>query len=275
MRQVLYFVLIVCFSSIISGCGNSPEIIANTQPPTSTETPTKTYTPLPTATIENTPTNTPTEIPTETPAPESPYTVLFVESDRGMISGKMTVTYAMIVTGFEPNEKFFMEFYKYMPGDLGGERREFYTEGFLLVKSVESGEAFTPGLQGFAPGEPFRVSLMNADGDELASARIVPMPLEVRGQDECVLSIIIGNSTGEIFHIEGAGFEPNEEIEFTSVSEGETIPSTVLIESDGTFENILLPAVVGKDSGNASVAAKGMNCDLYLEYAWGAAAFDQ
>ena len=275
MRNVLYMLALLCFASMISGCSNSPEAITNTQTPSSTEIPTKTDTPPPTATIENTPTNTPTEVPTETPAPESPYSVLFVESDRGIISGKMTVTYALIVIGFEPNERFFMEFYKYLPGDLGDNRREFYTEGLLIVKSVENGEAFTLGLQEFPPGEPFHVILLNSDEDELASARTVPNPIEVHGQDECALFIIIGDSTGEIFLVEGEGFEPNEEIEFTSVSEGETLPSTISAESDGSFENILLPAVIGKDSGNASIAAKGMKCDLYLEYSWGAAAFDQ
>lgn len=267
------YVYRICFVLVISGCSGSSESTANTPSPSFTETPKSTQTPSPTVTAESTPTETPTDVPTETPTPEPTHFVIFVERGRGMVSGKMTVTYAMVVTGFEPNKNFFMEFHKYVRGDLG-QKIEAYTDG-LIVRSSENGKAVTLGLQDFSPGEPYYVTIVDTNGDELASARTIPFPLEARGQDECVLSIIIGSSSGEIFQIEGKGFEPNEEIEFTSTSEGEVISSTISTKSDGTFENVLLPAVIGKDSGDASVSAKGVNCDLSLEYSWGAAAFDK
>lgn len=273
MKFKSLIVISFCIILITSSCNASTEAIANTSTPSFTETPMKTHTPPPTATIESTPTDIPTEVPTETPVPEPTHNAVFIETDRGMVSGKMTVTYTMVVTGFEPNENFIMEFHKYVRGDLG-QKVEVYSDG-IFVRFSDSGKPITLGLQDFSPGEPHYVTLINADGIEVGSARTIPFPLEIRGQDECVLSIIIGSSTGEIFLVEGEGFESNEEIEFISVSEGETIPSTISAEPDGTFENVLLPAVIGKDSGNASIAAKGMKCDLYLDYSWGAAAFDQ
>jgi peptidyl-prolyl cis-trans isomerase A (cyclophilin A) len=75
------------------------------------------------------------------------------------------------------------------------------------------------------------------------------------------------NATG--FIIWGEGFEPDEEIDATSLSEGEVRKSKIKAGGAGRFMTIVGPAVVGKKSGSATYGVVGKSGEVKVSYQWG------
>jgi hypothetical protein len=84
------------------------------------------------------------------------------------------------------------------------------------------------------------------------------------------LSVELMDPTGNVFRIRGEGFEPGEEVRTPHRSEDEVLDGiTKTASPTGGFEFIMLPAVVGKTGGSASISATGQACSVpALPYKW-------
>ncbi len=121
-------------------------------------------------------------------------------------------------------------------------------------------------------GEPLELALVAEDGSGQVVARIIPAPIEASGAGGCRLSIELMDPRGSAFRIKGEGFEPGEEVRTPHRSEDEVLDITKRASATGGFEFIVLPAVIGKTGGSASISATGRVCSVpTLSYRWGTA----
>lgn len=120
----------------------------------------------------------------------------------------------------------------------------------------------------FAKGEAFEFALTNKNKTIITFFKIIPVPIEAT-QGRYRLWIELKSLGGDAFIAWAEGFEPGEEIEFLSTSDGEIIPGKVKAGADGRFSVNLLPAVVGKEAGLASFTVKGKAGEVTVSYEWG------
>ena len=121
-------------------------------------------------------------------------------------------------------------------------------------------------------GEPLTLALVAEDGSGQAVARLVPAPIEARGAGGCRLSLELMESTGNTFAVRGEGFEPGEEVRVLDRSGDEIVEGKRRTSPSGGFELVMLPAVVGRTGGEASISAIGRTCSVpALPYGWGTA----
>gem|GEM_PF-4289855 len=73
------------------------------------------------------------------------------------------------------------------------------------------------------------------------------------------------------FGFEGQGFLPNETLEITSISSGETLNLSLNADEKGSFQAGMSPVVIGKDGGNGTIIVKRKNNaeSGTLNYTWG------
>jgi peptidyl-prolyl cis-trans isomerase A (cyclophilin A) len=120
----------------------------------------------------------------------------------------------------------------------------------------------------FLKGEAFQVALISEDKTIVAFAKTIPNPIEaIQGPYRLWVELGTPNATG--FIIWGEGFEPDEEIDATSLSEGEVIKSKIKAGGAGRFMTIVGPAVIGKKSGSATYGVVGKSGEVKVSYQWG------
>ena len=69
--------------------------------------------------------------------------------------------------------------------------------------------------------------------------------------------------------LQGAGYEPNVDIQFLSESEGEHHDGQVKADTDGNIFFALGLGVKGKEKGVAKVSVISRGCSLSLSIPWG------
>ena len=121
------------------------------------------------------------------------------------------------------------------------------------------------------PGEPVEFALISDDQTVSAYAKAIPFPIEAK-EGSHRLWVELASPGGEFFDIECEGFEPGEKVQTISKSEDEIIQNTDTISAKGTLSVIMLPAVIGKQSGTATFTVIGKSCNLSVHYKWGPAA---
>jgi hypothetical protein len=124
----------------------------------------------------------------------------------------------------------------------------------------------------YAMGQALNIALMNSDKSIRVYAKVIPFPIEATDGKGCSLSAELLSRDGLSFMISGRGFEPSEEILDKEGSENESMEDTITADSNGTFSRVELPAVIGKQSGTAQLNTVGRQCNLMVQYEWGAAA---
>jgi hypothetical protein len=121
-------------------------------------------------------------------------------------------------------------------------------------------------------GEPLEAALVAEDGSGRVTTRIVPAPIEARGAGGCRLSVELLEPTGNTFAVRGEGFAPGEGVRVLDRSGDEVVEGSLKSSPTGRLELIVLPAVVGKAGGKASISASGRACSVpALPYKWGTA----
>ena len=99
---------------------------------------------------------------------------------------------------------------------------------------------------GVTPGEAIDYVLLSMDGKIHAAAHIISRPLESHGISGQTINLEVKSLDGELFLLSGENFKPNEELSFTSISEGEQFTHPFKVNKDGTFIMTLMPKVIGK-----------------------------
>ncbi len=114
-------------------------------------------------------------------------------------------------------------------------------------------------------GESFTLTAINtADGKMIARETFVPFPIRASDGNGHELEVKPIGTDGEVFEIQVTGFGDDEEIDFSSSSEGEVQSGKVY----GKYIRpmFICPSVVGKDSGMVTVS---FNRDLKVSWCWG------
>ena len=115
------------------------------------------------------------------------------------------------------------------------------------------------------------LALFDPTSGQVAFAKIIPFPVIAEGAGGCRLSLEIASRDAMVLLATAEGFEPGEELATTSKSNGEVIRHKHRFLKDGPIAG-LQPAVIGKDSGDASFTVEGAKCEVTLNYKWGKAA---
>ncbi len=198
-------------------------------------------------------------------------------------TGTARFTYKLLGKGF-PSKKSFTLWGT--PFDTDPDQRVPFPIGFMGEFSIDpdSLEALTSNLGGrldratfyvkdFLKGQPYELALISEDLAVKAFAKVIPLPLEARGEGQCRLWLELVNLAGLGYDVYGEGFEPFEEIDIGLQAEG-AAPSgkTLKASKDGTFTMPLRPGVIGQDGGKAIITARGKFCQLTVRYQWGSLA---
>jgi len=119
-----------------------------------------------------------------------------------------------------------------------------------------------------ASGEPCRFVLSNPKKKFLVTGTVVPYPIESK-DGNCRLEARRASNQGEAILLYADGLQPNSEVPLQSSSENEAHSASVQVDGHGHAGTVILPFVIGKDSGvlKAWIATKG--CSVSVEIPWG------
>lgn len=196
-------------------------------------------------------------------------TVNFVKVGEGTSpEGKPTINFSLAGVGLSKDKVYYLW--------SKGLRQSAPTQ-YPLEMSIGDGGYVVPkgssapmslGLHSYAKGEALTVALMTADKSIIAFGKVILYPIEAKQGSRRIWVELIG-ATGNSFVIYGEGFEPNEELETTSASDGEVVKYKTKVNGNGQFVTMLLPAVVGKQSGLATFTVVGKAGTLTVSFEWG------
>jgi hypothetical protein len=119
-----------------------------------------------------------------------------------------------------------------------------------------------------AAGEPVRYALTSADGKLIVPGTVVPNPIEKQAGN-CRLEARLALPDAEGVLIYAEGLDPNADVPFQAISEGDAHPSSFHSNAHGHAATVDLPYVKGKIAGvlRVSLAAKG--CSVAIDIPWG------
>lgn len=189
------------------------------------------------------------------------------EKSRGTQDGLEVVRYVFKADGF-PGDKSYVLVGKRMDG-----KPQEVARGFRIGESGRvldpDGDEFVLSLGRLFRGEYVVFALISEDGASKAFVELTPYPIEAEGKGGCRLSVRPMMLSGQMFQINGSGFEPNKKLKIVSFSSNEVARSSAEGRPDGTLKHVILPAVVGKTGGDASFAASDSACEVKVDYKWG------
>ena len=120
-----------------------------------------------------------------------------------------------------------------------------------------------------APGLPHRIGIASEDKKFRAAALVVPNP--VVGEDKgCKVEVIRVREDFSLAVIKGKGFQPNNEIHYSSNSAGEKLKGSFKANEKGEFSLGFGPGVKGKQEGTDKIEFKAPGCAPSASYHWGA-----
>jgi len=123
----------------------------------------------------------------------------------------------------------------------------------------------------FSPvkSEPIRLVLVSDDERHLrAFLNFAPIPNRAVEKD-CSLEEVMLAPNASLIALQGAGYEPNADIQFKSESEGEHHDGQLKTDSEGKFFFALGQGVKGKEKGMTKVNVASQGCSLSLTIPWG------
>jgi len=133
----------------------------------------------------------------------------------------------------------------------------------------ENGAEFEFGLRKMLEGEAVEFALISSDKSKKTFVEITPFPIVAQGKGDCRLSVKLLSIGGDVFQIKGEGFIPKQELKVIAKSNGEFGGFPVKGTNDGVFSIVVLPSVVGKSGGEASVTIADATCSATVRYKWG------
>jgi hypothetical protein len=183
--------------------------------------------------------------------------------------GKPGMNLRPVAVGLSPNKVYYLWSKKLgqnSPTQLSPLEMNITSEGSIVPKGSTTPISLT--FDSFAKGEARIIALMTEDKSIISYGKVVMYPIQAKQGNSRIWAELM-SSSGELFAIYGEGFEPNEELNATSNSEGEVIKTTFKVDGNGRFTNALLPAVKGKQSGLVIYTVVGKAGNLTLSFEWG------
>lgn len=135
-------------------------------------------------------------------------------------------------------------------------------EGVVSVAKMPDGL----GMIGPVKGQAFDVALTVPGSDLRAQAKVIPFPIEARGEPGCLATAELISRNGDLFAITFSGFKPAESVEITSTFKKEVRKETQTATEKGEVGIVVMHSRRG---GAASASAKGSTCTVTLQYAVG------
>lgn len=125
---------------------------------------------------------------------------------------------------------------------------------------------------GYAPGEPYRLAVISADGSARVYAEAFPSAVE-SVVDSMRIHLEMVDAFGLEYAVIGEGFRPGSKIGITTRSGDHSGSQKMIVPADGTFRLEVLPQVAGEPTGFTSVTIDVGHRHLTLEWEWGRGAF--
>ena len=196
--------------------------------------------------------------------------ISFVRAGEGTSpKGYPTIKFELVAYGLPKDKVFYlwnMGLDQSTPTQLPYEMK-IAEDGYIMAGNSR----LSLSLGDFAKGEALSVALITTDKSLIAYGKIMLNPIEVKTGTYRMWAELI-SPAGTAFVVYGEGFEADETLETTSASESEVLKSTAKVDITGKFLTVLLPGVVGKQSGMATYTVVGEKCSLSLSYEWGSPA---
>jgi len=117
------------------------------------------------------------------------------------------------------------------------------------------------------PGLPHRIGIASEDKKFKAVVLVVPDPI-IATDKGCSVEVIRVREDFSFTVVRGKGFQPNDEISYTSNSEGEEIKGSLKADEFGQFSFGLGPGVKGKTKGTAKIDFKAPGCAPSVSFHW-------
>ena len=199
------------------------------------------------------------------------------EVDRSTDGGQLKVQYNVVVTG-APKDLL----YTFSAWPINAAAPVEQMKGLsILEDGVVACAGRKPGQCGekeqpddpveftFMPGkgEVFRLALISADGKWRIFCAMVPDPI-IKTDRSCSLEVIRLTPKFELTLVRGKGFQPNEDLVFTSKSYDESHVIKAKADANGEYQSALLPVVKNHANGTTALQLKGASCAPEVSFAW-------
>lgn len=119
------------------------------------------------------------------------------------------------------------------------------------------------------PGLPHRIGIASEDKKYKAVVMVVPDPILAKDKG-CSVEVVRVREDFSLALFRAKGFQPDEEIKYTSNSEEEEIKGSLKADSQGAFSITIGPVAKGKTKGTDKVDFKASGCSPSVSYHWGA-----
>ena len=184
--------------------------------------------------------------------------LVITEKQRMSFRGSTMVGYGIRATGFSAEENWTL--WQKMGGDFKRLPATLTQEGTVqIIAGVD-----TIMLGGYMRGEPFDLAMFAGDSGKRAHAKVYPFPIQAQGEGGCSATLELLSESGYLFLVLFQGFQPGEEVTYTSRYKQEKHTAVLEASGDGAFG---IPILFGPpDRGTATVSAAGENCTASLEY---------
>ena len=193
----------------------------------------------------------------------------FTETGSSGTPGHTVILYTITTSGLPTDKAYTMSRRTLTSTQPQQVQTQFHLDLSGRVMSPDSPtEAQTFNVQNFAKGEAFNIELATADNQYRAFGEVIPFPIEARDHN-CHVWVEVESADGTVFSINGEGFVPNETITSDGHSESESMTTTEQADGSGAFNTVLLPAVIGKQSGTTGTIYTGKNCKVSISFDWG------
>lgn len=157
-------------------------------------------------------------------------------------------------------------------GDYGS-MGEFVADENGKLVNVTTGQFLSKlsfALGSFHRGEGCYYVLISEDKQESLSGHVVPHPYEHTFSDGAEFTITLISPDFSSFILVGKGFNPGENLKSISQSSGETLVTNFTVSNKGFFVSMLMPAVIGKNGGPATLTLQRDNGEKgSIHYKWG------
>jgi hypothetical protein len=119
------------------------------------------------------------------------------------------------------------------------------------------------------PGLPHRIGIASGDKKYKAAITIIPNPI-IAEDKGCSVEVIRAREDFSLAVLRGKGFQPSDEIKYTSNSAGEKMKGSFRANEHGEFVTGFGPGVKGKTKGTDKLDFKAPGCAPSVSYHWGA-----
>ena len=193
------------------------------------------------------------------------------ESDRTTLKKSTVTVFRLVATGMPSEKK-----YDLWGWQLGRDPMRIFSN----VQFDEAGTVLNPSdkqtlsvaFDGLSKGEPVRAALVSEDEQVVASAKVIPFPIEVAdGSCHVAVERVV---LGQTFGVRGTGFTAGEQVAISCKCKKNELQAQAKAAADaqGTWVILIAANEARERSGTTPLEFIGRTCRLGLDLVWGKSA---